>query len=267
MSPERKIGFGARPRIYLAPVEARAGQPQTPYLRVFEIVRASESDKGIGFFEVDLPTRWARSHEHAEVALSEDERFGWRATLVGDGNQYLIGFPWYDHVDQMLVDSEGELPPDIASGSWSDIEQGWWGSILVDGGDVYLAEADFGALFDVTDPADRVLVRPGVVAVGGVEVLWNRVPRAVYEAAWDEAINRFLPASGWATRATSPGPAFGNVTHPSAGRVRGVRIMLRGDRGMPAAQTSSARSEGCREWSAVALALAPRVVLPAFVHD
>lgn len=36
----------------------------------------------------------------------------------------LIGFPWYDHVDQMLLDSEGgELPPDLSSGAWDDFEQ------------------------------------------------------------------------------------------------------------------------------------------------
>jgi hypothetical protein len=165
-----------------------------PHLRVFEIVRDSDTDTGISFFEVDLPTPWARSHAHAEVALREDEYFGWGATLVGDGEQPLIGFPWYDHVDQMLVDPDGELPPDLADGSWNDIEQGWWGSIVVDGGDVYLAEADFDALRDVSNPADLVLVRPGVVTVGGVELLWNRVTRALTRLV-EEAIDRFRATS------------------------------------------------------------------------
>jgi hypothetical protein len=177
-------------------VEARAGDAQASFLRVFEIARASDTDSRISFFKLDLPATWARSHEHAEVALREDESFGWGATLVGDGDQRVLGFPWYDHVDQMLVDPAGELPPDLASGSWDDMEQGWWGSIVVDGDDVYVAEADFDALCDVADAADVVLVEPGLVAVGGVEVLWNRVPRAAYEAAWEQAIHRFRATSG-----------------------------------------------------------------------
>jgi hypothetical protein len=164
-------------------------------VRVFELVRASEGDEGITFFEVDLPVAWARSHSRAEVSLSRSEDFGWGAKLLGDGEDHLIDFPWYDHVDQMLLNPDGgELPPDLSSGEWDDLEQGWWASIRVEGADVFMAEADFDALLGVENPADRSLVRPGVVSVGGVEVLWNRVPRVVYEHAWARAADRFQPS-------------------------------------------------------------------------
>jgi hypothetical protein len=164
-------------------------------MRVFEIVRGRGGDEGITFFEVDLPVAWARSHSRVEVSLSRSEYFGWGAKLVGDADDHLIGFPWYDHVDQMLLDPDGgELPPDLSSGEWDDLEQGWWASIRLEGAAVYLAEADFDALLGVEDPADRSLVRRGVVSVGGVEVLWNRVPRVAYERAWVRACDRFQPS-------------------------------------------------------------------------
>jgi hypothetical protein len=186
-----------RPSGMPSSVDAAADPPQPGYLRVFEIARPSEIDAGISFFEVDLPNAWARSHERAEVSLRKSEDFGWEAKLVGDGNEHLIAFPLYDHVDQMLLDSDSdrELPPDLASGAWSDLDQGWWASILVDGTDVYIAEADLDALLDVEDPAELALVRPGVVSVGRVDLLWNCVPRVVYEAAWGRAVERFQHTS------------------------------------------------------------------------
>jgi hypothetical protein len=175
------------------PVEAGADRRGLRCVRVFEIVRASESDAGDGldFFEVDLPTAWARVHRLVDVSLTQSEDFGWGAELLGDGGDHLIGFPWYDHVEQMLLDPEGgELPPDLSTGRWDDLEQGWWASMLVEEADVYIAEADLGALLDVKNPADLALVRPGVVSVAGVAVLWNRVPRDAYEHAWARAVQR-----------------------------------------------------------------------------
>jgi hypothetical protein len=103
-----------------------------------------------------------------------------------------MGFAYYDHVDQMLLDPDDQsLPPDLSSGAWDDLEQCWWASIRVEGSGVYIAETDFDALLDVRNPGDVVSVRPGVVSVGGVEVLWNRVSKAAYDAAWDRAVEHF----------------------------------------------------------------------------
>jgi hypothetical protein len=167
------------------------------YLRVFEIARSGEGDAELSVLAIDLPTAWAESHEHAEVSLSHNEHLGWGAKLVGGRNEHLVGFAYYDHVDQMFLDPEDpRLPPDVSSGAWDDLEQCWWASIRIEGADVYIAETDLDALLDVSNPGDIVLLRPGVVSVGGVEVLWNRVPQAAYDAAWQRAVARFMAARG-----------------------------------------------------------------------
>ena len=52
-------------------------------------------------------------------------------TFVGDEQAYLLGFPWYDNVDAMLLAREArQLPLDLDEGSWDDIEQGWWASVI-----------------------------------------------------------------------------------------------------------------------------------------
>jgi hypothetical protein len=173
-------------------VEAGADPPRPRCLRVFEISRVGDGGE-IAHLAVELPAAWAYAHTHADVLLRKSEEFGWGAEIVGEQQQHLLGFPWYDHVDKMLLDpSCAELPPDLSSGAWDDLEQGWWASILADGADVYIAEANLDDVVDLAHPPTIAQQRPGVVAVDGADVFWNRLPKAVYDRAWDRAINQVL---------------------------------------------------------------------------
>jgi hypothetical protein len=161
-------------------------------MRVFEIW-VSRGD-GIRVLAVDLPTAWAKIHARVEVLLAHsDDELGWHAQIVGDEEEHLLGFPWHDHVDKMLLaPSAPELPMDLAAGAWDDVEQGWWASAIPVGPRVYLAEANFDELVDnVEDSSNISHKRPGVVSVDGVDVLWNCVPRDAYDEAWHAAIARF----------------------------------------------------------------------------
>jgi hypothetical protein len=173
-------------------VEGRPDPARLRCLRVFEISRVYDGGE-LGSLTVDLPVAWAHVHAYAEVLLRKSEDFGWGAELVGEQQQHLLGFPWYDHVDKILLDpSSAELPPDVSSGAWDDLEQGWWASILVDGADVYIAEANFDDIVDLTHPPTIVEQTPGVVAVDSAEVWWNRLPKRVYDRAWNRAIDQVL---------------------------------------------------------------------------
>jgi hypothetical protein len=166
-----------------------SGRLEMERMRVFE-VSVSRGD-AIDAVVVDLPTAWARTHARVEVSLSKDE-LGWYARLVGDDDEHLLGFPWHDDVDKMLLAQDARsLPIDLAAGAWDDVEQGWWATVIAAGSRVYLAEANFDELVDdVADPRNVARKRPGVVTVDGVEVRWNRVPRAGYDDAWKRAIAR-----------------------------------------------------------------------------
>jgi hypothetical protein len=165
-------------------------------LRVFEIAIGSPT---FSFdLELDLPVAWARRHETLVVGFDHDSLLGWHARLVGDDGHVLLGFPWYDHVDRSLggvrrtwyrpwsVPFVDEFPTRLTDEGWDDLEQGWWGRILPDGADVYVAETDFDGI-TAAPPGRVVLERPGYVFVNGVLVTWSCVTRELYDSAWREA--------------------------------------------------------------------------------
>jgi hypothetical protein len=156
------------------------------FLRVFEIARSEVVPE---LLEVDLPASWARPHDRVAVAFRDcGGKMGWHASLVAPAAEALLTFPWHDHADVMLrEDPAPQLPIDLTSGSWSDLEEGWWASVLAVGDDVYVAESDFGALCAVAGRPDCQLIAAGDVSVSGVSVSWNRVPRTSYDDAWNSA--------------------------------------------------------------------------------
>jgi len=165
-------------------------------LRVFETARSARD--GIEGLAVELPTAWARTHGRVEVALTRvSDELGWHAHLVGDEQAYLLGFPWYDNVDAILLAREArQLPLDLDEGAWDDIEQGWWASVIPVGPWVFLAEANFDELVDlVRDPENMASPTPGVVTVDGVEIRWSRVDRNAYNRAWSRATAYFSATS------------------------------------------------------------------------
>jgi hypothetical protein len=162
---------------------------EPPSLRMFEFSYSGSPETEIRHIAIDLPRAWARPHASAAVSFRHSGELGWGAELVGDGRQHLLGFPWYDHVDKMLLAPGRELPPAIESGAWDDIEQSWWASIRVAAGDVYIAET-FDDIAAVDDPEKIVQGRPGAVVVGTVEIFWNCLSKPSYDAAWREAIER-----------------------------------------------------------------------------
>jgi hypothetical protein len=164
-------------------------------LRVFEAARSAR--EGIEALAVELPTAWARTHGRVEVELTRvSDELGWHAHLVGDEQAYLLGFPWYDHVDAMLLTRGArQLPLDLDESAWDDVEQGWWASVIPVGPWVFLAEANFDELVDlVRNPENMASPTPGVVIVDGVEIRWSRVARTAYNRAWSRAIAYFSAA-------------------------------------------------------------------------
>jgi hypothetical protein len=156
-------------------------------MRVFEISRGEPIDE----VAVDLRTGWARSHVRVDVLLSQDE-LGWYAHLVGDDDEHLLGFPWHDHLDEILIARDARsLPIDLTAGSWDDVEQGWWATVIPAGSRFYLAEANFDELVDNVVAGSITRKQPGVVTVDGVDVRWNCISRAGYDEAWSRAIARF----------------------------------------------------------------------------
>lgn len=153
-------------------------------LRVFEMGRMGSP------LEVDLPRRWARRHATVVVAFRHtDSEMGWHAHVVGDEGIVLLSFPWIDRVDEILRNAEYvELPVELDEEGWYDLEQGWWGRVIVDGPDLYLAETELEAMCDIVDQQSMESPKRGVVLVDGVEVRWSCVSKAAYDAAWKQAI-------------------------------------------------------------------------------
>ncbi len=150
-------------------------------------------------FSVRLDQTWARPHEHVEIDLRHSDDFGWHAYVIGDERKRLLGFGWVDHVDEQLRGRRTtELPIDLSSGPWDDFEESWWGSVIPVGDAVFLAETDLGTLLAADPAAEPILERPGIVRFGEAEILWSRVQRSSYDAAWRAASARFAPQQGLA---------------------------------------------------------------------
>lgn len=114
---------------------------------------------------------------------------GWHAHVVGEDGCVLLSFPWIDRVDEMLTGARPcELPVEVPPEGWDDLDQGWWGRIIVDGLDLYLAETDFDAMTHVRDSNRIEYPQAGIVLVDGVEVRWNSVSKSSYQGAWRQAI-------------------------------------------------------------------------------
>jgi hypothetical protein len=158
-------------------------------LRVFEISRAANG-RDLGDLVVDLPVALARRHQDVLVVfMHHGSDLGWGAYVTGEDGAVLLSFPWTDHVDRILTEADStELPVVVTEEGWDDLEQGWWGRALVVGSDVYLAETDFDAITDVSDPNRVEHSDPGVVLVDGVEVQWNVVSKDSYDRAWQQAV-------------------------------------------------------------------------------
>jgi hypothetical protein len=152
-------------------------------------------------FDVDLPVAWACRHGRAVVGFSHAGRsLGWHAYLVGDDGRVLLSFPWYDHVDVALggvsrwsfapwrlLFADGP-PTEVGEEGWDDLEQGWWGFVIPDGGDVYVGETDLDAITETEPPLRIACEQPGHVLVNDVLVTWNCLARNAYTEAWREAI-------------------------------------------------------------------------------
>jgi hypothetical protein len=158
-------------------------------LRVFEIARA-DSGVDLGTLVVDLPVAWARRHRSVEVVfMNGSSPLGWHAHVTDPDGDVLLSFPWTDHVDRILAKADPvELPVSVSEEGWDDLDQGWWGRVLLVGNDVYVAETDLDALLDVASPNRLDNPAPGVVLVDGVEVRWNVVGRQSWDEAWKQAV-------------------------------------------------------------------------------
>ena len=159
-------------------------------LEVLELPRA------IGSRTVTLPLAWARPHEDVVVAF---ERFGptnWQTHLVSTDGEVLLAFPWHDHADRLLLESaHGELPVEAGDEVWTALVEGWWAWVKADGPHVYVAECDADELHRIRRPRKLERRSAGLVAVDGVELSWNRVPRVAYDRAWQDAIDTCR--AGW----------------------------------------------------------------------
>ncbi|MGL5827034.1 MAG: hypothetical protein ACRCYU_19805 [Nocardioides sp.] len=162
----------------------------------------------LGEFELLLHRDWAL--ELATLQVKFKERRKTRHVTVFNDKQRVLGFPWHDHVDQMLLESPCALPMCAPRSYWDDFEQGWWASITRKREWLYVAETDLGSVLDANmRGVDKPrLVRPGLVSVGRAQVLWHRVEAEVWERAWVAAIADIrdswglpaeLPSAGLAT--------------------------------------------------------------------
>lgn len=172
---------------------------------VFEVTRGFTRRSQL---RVELPAAWARDHAGAVVVfLPFGGDLGAHACVIGDEGAVLLTFPWYDHMDRVLLAAtDWERPPiEATEEEWEDLEQGWFAWVKADGDRVYIADGDFDEILTVRDARRLERRRPGVVAVDDVEVRWNCVPRVSYDSAWESAIEscragRPSPVGEWADR-------------------------------------------------------------------
>jgi hypothetical protein len=164
-------------------------------LRVFEMSNSPE---------IKLPGKLARRHDDVRVVFRHSWVFGWHAHVTSADGTVLLSFPWTDDVDELLrAEHPLELPAVVTEEGWDDLDQGWWGQVVVVGDDVYVAETDFDAILDARPPLLLRGAAPGVVHVNDVEVRWNVVNRRAWDAAWDRARRACLqgqpaPIGKWA---------------------------------------------------------------------
>lgn len=116
-------------------------------LRVFVIGRAGSS-ADLGILIVDLPIALARRCPSLEVVFMHGgPDLGWHAHVADPHGEVLLSFPWTDHVDRILkTENSTELPLKATAEGWDDLDQGWWGRVVLVGGDVYVAETELDAL-------------------------------------------------------------------------------------------------------------------------
>lgn len=164
---------------------------------------------------VELPTAWARSHGDVVVAFDRYSETNWHAHLVSTDGEVLLAFPWHDHADRILLDSEKELsvhadrsfPIQSADGVWESRDEGWWAWVKADGAHVYLAGCDGDEIQKIRRARKLDLRGLGLVMVDGVAFTWNRVPRVAYDRAWQDAIDTChtgqpSPVGEWASVAS-----------------------------------------------------------------
>ncbi len=158
-------------------------------LRVFEIARIS-SGQDLGSLVVDLPVALANRRPSVRIVfLDGGSDLGWHAHVTDVDGYVLLSFPWTDHVDRILInDDPGQLPVTVPQEGWDDLDQGWWGRVMPDGSDVYVAETDFDAITEVTDQSRIENPVPGLVLVDDVEVRWHVVSRGSWDKAWTQAV-------------------------------------------------------------------------------
>ena len=115
----------------------------------------------------------------------QTQEFGWVAYVTADDGSVLLGFPWTDHADQVLVRADSSaLPVNVDESGWDDLDQGWWAHVAVEDSDVYVAETDLDAIDRLEEPYLVENAAPGVVLVNGVEVRWNVVGKLSWDEAW-----------------------------------------------------------------------------------
>jgi hypothetical protein len=179
----------------------RSGRPLGESLRVLEWSRV------FGTRSIDLPIAWARTHEDVVVAFDRFSSTNWQAHLASTEGDVLLAFPWHDHADVLLRGYESrEFPIQADEDPWSALVDGWWGWMKADGPHVYVAECDGDELQRIRRARKLERRSPGLVAVDGVELSWNRVPRVAYDRAWQDAIDtcragRPSPVGEWISEA------------------------------------------------------------------
>jgi hypothetical protein len=172
-------------------------------LRVFEIA-LMRSGHPLADLTVDLPPALALRHEEVHVVFRHTEDFGWHAHVTGNDQLVLLSFPWTDHADQILLNADSaQLPVNVTDEGWDDLDQGWWGRVVLEGSDVYVAETDFDAITDSAEPHQVEKSAPGILFVNGVEVRWNVVSKRLWDEAWRRAVEACqhgnpAPVGDWA---------------------------------------------------------------------
>ena len=146
--------------------------------------------KWLGTRTIELPIAWAESHGNVVVAFDRYSPTNWHAHLVSGDGELLLGFPWHDHADRILLGVEQRaFPIQADEEAWEAHEEGWWAWVKADGAYVYLAACDGDELKRIRRARKLDHRGPGLVTVDNVEFSWNRVPRVAYEGAWQDAID------------------------------------------------------------------------------